>query len=139
MSIELIADRVGAKPTHFVALEGGRVVAIRATCGGRRGATVADPSGAIRRGEFMQRPLPGVAVFIAGNKFYSAPTLGRLRALVAERGPGRVGHRSCLVSFNSTISCGLDHGDCGSAACTFSERADGRDVESAWLALNGAA
>lgn len=56
--IKFIADRVGAKPTHIIAVEAGRIVALRATCGGRRVATVADPTGSIRRGEHMQRSLP---------------------------------------------------------------------------------
>jgi len=135
--IEFIAERVGAKPTHIAAFENGRIVAIRATCGGRRRATVADPGGAIRRGQFMGRHFPTIAVFIVGNASYAAPTLARLRELVAAHGPGSVGHRSCLAAYNSTMACGADHGDCGSRACAFSERSVSLDAETAWAKLNG--
>lgn len=136
MSLEFVGDHIGAKPTHLIAIEGGRIVTLRATCGGRRGTTVADPVGAIRGGQHMHRPLPAVVVFVAGGKWYAAPTLVRLRALVDECGPGRVGHRACLNNHASTVACGLDHGDCGASACLFSERHAGNDVEAAWLSLN---
>lgn len=38
------------------------------------------------------------------------------------RSSGAVGHADCLKAFNSTISCGADHGDCLDQACCFSAR-----------------
>lgn len=39
-----------------------------------------------------------------------------------EREGAKKGHYKCLQYFNSTISAGIDHGDCGSSECCFSEK-----------------
>ena len=47
---------------------------------------------------------------------------GREPGWVTIRSTGRRGHKKCLDYYNSTIACGLDHGDCGDARCCFSAR-----------------
>lgn len=139
--VVFIADRVGQKPTHLARIEAGRITAIRATCGGRRSADLADPSGAIRRGDFMGRALNGAAatLFVAGSRWFAAPTLRRLDELLVQHGAGGVAHRRCVEAFNSTIACGTDHGDCGHPACCLSEQHRPTSIGADWTALNGIA
>ena len=40
------------------------------------------------------------------------------------KGQEKWGHAECLENYNSTIQCGLDHGDCHDPACCFSVNFD---------------
>lgn len=57
---------------------------------------------------------------------------------------GKTAHRRCVDNYNSTIACGVDHGDCRDPSCCISERYAGPpgrrqqlciDLVAAWLAL----
>ena len=110
MGYALVGHSIGGRPTHLIHLDAdGRIDEVRATCGGRRVATVADPARRIRDGRAMG-DLPVVP----------PPPPAEIRVSSVGGDRMRLAHRECVDHYNSTIACGADHGDCCHRDCCMS-------------------